>query len=1192
MTVRGVWAVIALMLAALAASPGVAAAATCPQPKPSYTGPCGPTFAVPTWTDAGGWSDPSQFSTIQLADVNGDGRDELLGRSDAGIQVWWFDTGVGQWRPQVDANATPLILSDFRSPRPGETPATDWTKPEFYSTIQTAHLREGPGAQVVANFADGMRVYAFRPGPGGSINGGSWRLASSKSRVLAAGASPARYLSLHAVDPVDSGYPVLTDQNLFWRYRLYAFSARSGHTTTGAPVSSLPQYYLDNMNAVMPGPFGFAASNVYRTPDGVGVQTALSGNSWLPLGPAPTSGFACQAAKQCSPLTDTASPDCPAGATNCFGSSPAYYESMTVGNHLRGRDDPNGYVLGRLSDGLHVYGLTSVAFNTLGWDDSIPVLKDLADPSTGLPPVGTWASIRTGDIDGDGKAEVLALDGNGLEAWTYQPGTKSWAKLPGTLGLTDPWPTHEEYASTIRVGDVDGDGRAEVVARGPYGIRTWFYNRRGTGGWERYLDSGYAPFPTAGQQNAFTELTAQAKVNGAIVQNAKSVRDAWAGESAPTQSDMTTLQARLGNIGGCTGLSPASPPSYQACTPPATSSGFTAADWLAVINEMLAESDAAYQVVGFFGQLDVMRQKLFIAAGAELPAIGDDLALQAAADTQATFDFQSLFAGILGIAASFAGIEAPELSAALWVGSELASTIPQSSPTAMSNGLQSSYAKLQDKFATMITETNASGDAQSQLVRQDEGLLQLVGELQRSGTWAMDTIGMGSAANQGFATWVYSALIPTVYERYQITNCRDGFDYGNGQCSPPTGLGVIGGGQDFTMIGPPHQIDRFGAEQVPCLVEQDYSGSDDVCTWTSPPADLMNRVWGPVPPNCSYVPGQSDTVWTFGCSVGADVAKTIGDNRWDFPTFSGDPDPYNAPGGFTAVAGAPIRLGRPRSGQRRAVHGRALLRGGVTVPRRLALDGATVKLDRLLFERRGRGELTRPYRGRAARSVTLRLRRAAPGVFTAARQGRRKVRVTLRRSGRRGRARIALRLGGTEFRAPHACHALPASLALDTAPLHLESRLVIRHGRVRHRLRLEHRVRCGRDARGNVDRLVLVRNRSVRLRRGLAVSLRGPRSVRPGTSVRYTARLRNRRDGGGRTASSLWDVTLNDLRRTRRIRELRRGRSRSVSFTRRVPATARTPFCVHVVATAAGARATRARTCAAVADARAPASTG
>jgi hypothetical protein len=61
--------------------------ADCPDPNPTYFDSCGPTFTPPAWGDAAGWDDPSKYSTIQLADVNGDGRDELLGRGDAGLEI-------------------------------------------------------------------------------------------------------------------------------------------------------------------------------------------------------------------------------------------------------------------------------------------------------------------------------------------------------------------------------------------------------------------------------------------------------------------------------------------------------------------------------------------------------------------------------------------------------------------------------------------------------------------------------------------------------------------------------------------------------------------------------------------------------------------------------------------------------------------------------------------------------------------------------------------------------------------------------------------------------------------------------------------------------------------------------------------------------------------------------------------------
>jgi hypothetical protein len=97
---RPFWATPALAALVVAVScalaPSVVAAAACPSADTSYMGNCGPQFAVPNWTDAGGWTDPAKYSTIQLADVNGDGSDELIARADSGVQIFRFDTTLGQ----------------------------------------------------------------------------------------------------------------------------------------------------------------------------------------------------------------------------------------------------------------------------------------------------------------------------------------------------------------------------------------------------------------------------------------------------------------------------------------------------------------------------------------------------------------------------------------------------------------------------------------------------------------------------------------------------------------------------------------------------------------------------------------------------------------------------------------------------------------------------------------------------------------------------------------------------------------------------------------------------------------------------------------------------------------------------------------------------------------------------------------
>ena len=304
---------------------------------------------------------------------------------------------------------------------------------------------------------------------------------------------------------------------------------------------------------------------------------------------------------------------------------------------------------------------------------------------------------------------------------------------------------------------------------------------------------------------------------------------------------------------------------------------------------MLSEAFFAENALDLIDDLKAVRQQLFITETPELTAIIGKLGLQAAANTSANFNFQSLFAGSFGVAASVLGVAEPEVSAALWVGSEIASMIPAGSPTA-SSSFQTTYTGLQDQFATMVSETEKSIAVQSQLIRQDEGLLELVGQLRSRGTWAIDSIGIGSAANQAFAAWVYQALLPTVYDRYHITSCFNGFltDFPtSSSCNAPAwGPGVLGTSgqglaQSFTTIAQPYDA----TNGVPC---QSDIGP---CIFSFPPSDLMQQVWGRVEPECSYQPGKADTAWTFGsCSAGVDAITSIGKNTWGFPERSGSPD--------------------------------------------------------------------------------------------------------------------------------------------------------------------------------------------------------------------------------------------------------------------------------------------------------------
>ena len=658
--------VLAALIVAIssAVGPSVAAGAACPSTDLSDTGNCGPWFTTPSWTDAAGWDDPSQYSTIQLADVNGDGSDELIGRGDAGLEVWRFDTKHGQWRPQVDAKGIPQFIRDFATPPPWQASNRQSPdRPQYYSTIQAADVDGGPGEEIIARFWDGMRVYRYDPPAGGiAIDGGTWTNTGAGyafSDNMGYGDDASLYSSIHIARFKQGDPPLLYGRGrgvnapmVLWKLEPDVHDNWErvpngpGLLTFSDPACSKPSCYL-TLQASDLAPAGRddptdAAEMLGRSDLGVSLYDEVQGYwSWLnedydatvdgspPFGDHPGSA-------------DFFYPDCPFsaggasgdGSADCAGSSPSYYETLTTAD-IDGVEGDE--LLARASDGLRVKKW--VPGPSGGKWDRLPTLTALAGAASSVAD-GMWGSIRTGDINKDGKQEVLALDGTALQAWTYNPTERSWNRLRPTTPLalaSDPWLTHPEYYSTIQTGDVDGDGRDDVVARGSFGIRTWFYDRRGTGGWERYQADGYPAFGTAAENSAFTALTALAGSKKVIDSDATSVRDAWAGENAPDPSDLTKLLTDLPAVADCTGLIAGDPPSYQACTPP-SDSGIEAGDWTTVVNTMLSEISDAYQVVRFFGDLDGMRQHLFVAEGSELPALGADLGLQQASGSTADFD--------------------------------------------------------------------------------------------------------------------------------------------------------------------------------------------------------------------------------------------------------------------------------------------------------------------------------------------------------------------------------------------------------------------------------------------------------------------------------------------------------------------------------------------------------------------------
>ncbi len=1264
------WAVVLSVMAlglVLAAS---ARAEDC-QPGPNgspgdyaYNGECGPEFESPGWGDGAGWRSPSQYSTIKLADITGNGQDELLARNSDGLEIWRFDASIGQWRPAIGADGLPEVLRDFRSPLPNEPPDSHGTDPMVYSSLQTAQVLGNGTESIVALFPDGVHTYDYIPPTGTrNIDSGHWvqEPVSGPSGNL----SPSQYLNMRVigVQPNVAAATIAIGDS-YWTHSGNGAPGTGTWDPTGlttrAPSSTNPAYYLDNRAAEWPVTGGdgthLRPANVYRTGDGISWQIYDPGQNICPYygeyndcshignrphvvwtgipGAGNPNGYT-------GPFSDKASPDCVPQALSCFGSDPSRYETLTVANQMRGPNDPDGYVLGRLGDGLHVYGTQ----DGITWDRSLPVLTALKDPPGKNPPVSEWSTIRTGDVTGDGRTGVLAVVSGQLEAWELKPngsGAWAWSQLPAAvpLNLGQSFEDNASYYSTIQVGPVAGSGYPDgVIARGPFGVRTWFYctggaspvpgcaGLHGQSGWTSFLPQDTSSYPqfTGAQAAAWTQLNAMAASDNLIGPNT-TVRTVWTGPDAPTDTQLGNLSNGLLVLARCSGETSANPPTYASCTPPAGSSGFGEGDWTAVVNETFREIYDARQVLSYFDQLNNIRRDAFLTNTATLPAIGSELQpLNGAAATPVTISPWAASAAGIGIAGALAAVVNPLAGVILAAASYAVGTVSSGTPAVQAPPFYGTYADLQSRFATAAAQADKTLEVQGGEARQNWNEMQLITQLTApGGPWnKMDGTGLESSMEEGLTLWAYQTLLPTLYDRYVITGCRGEKEVpGNTDCFFSNwGPVTLTNGSATTLQAPPSGNWNSGANGgagTPCWWH--WFDHYTRCDYTSPPTsngangqDLVTQVWGAVSNGCNYN-GSPLTKWTFGCSLGVPAQYSIdqaGDAYgWKFTTCTGDPV-VSAPDARD-VTGTPAAQGQcttPTGAATPGSDGDMQLSANAGPPPGFDVSSATL-------ESRGLLHATGPDAKTASSSpasplTTIHLsighgtQLAGGGRELGSAPGTPPATLVLSHNSH-GQPTLRFSLSRVGVAVPQACEELPASVSLSTSPFQVTTTLVLSNGHGTRTISLPSTWECVRDRGGTITTMRTIVPTQPAQRPGLRVFIRGPRTVIPGSTVSYTVELRNTRRGPrDRTMASLWNLTtrvhlmpgrsgqpapgVRFVAPTivRQVRELRRGRSKTLRILMRIPAalsgTNLQQVCVTAGATADAARSAFAQTCATLA---------
>ncbi|NMC70482.1 MAG: VCBS repeat-containing protein [Myxococcales bacterium] len=135
------------------------------------------------------------------------------------------------------------------------------------------------------------------------------------------------------------------------------------------------------------------------------------------------------------------------------------------GGHSDIDGDGRADVCGRAAAGWRCHASTGTGF---GDEIAGPALSD----ASGWADVTNYSTIRMGDIDGDGLADVCARANAAFYCWKSTGAGFSAAIEGPPLSDASGW-SAEPYLTTIRLADFNGDGRDDLCARAAAGWRCY-----------------------------------------------------------------------------------------------------------------------------------------------------------------------------------------------------------------------------------------------------------------------------------------------------------------------------------------------------------------------------------------------------------------------------------------------------------------------------------------------------------------------------------------------------------------------------------------------------------------------------------------------------------------------------------------------------------------------------------------------
>lgn len=710
----------------------------------------GELLQLPFWGDTN-WSQPEYYETVQAgrrpfnrtvqnADIDGDGRDELLVRGQAGISAYGFSPEIGQW----------VQLGDG----PNWNDKDGWNRQQYCRTMQTADVNGDGRAELLSLGNPTNYTYSYIPATR------DWEPFLKEITINDKGAleQECYYQTMQCAD-IDGDHVdellIRGPEGLYvWKY--YALTQ---------------EWRQESLFSLLSDAHGWNNAQYYATIQCADVDN--DGKAEL-LGRGPEGLYiwkfdpVAKTWSQLTVLTDMSD-------ANGWGNVTIPFYSTIQCADIDG--DGIVEVLGLIPlSPTKTAGMGAWKFIDNQWGHF-----ELA-PNWGWPVSDprcpTLETIQCADIDGDGQAELLWRNASGMQIfkmhqdymWRAHSVGPAWSDANG-------WSQVQHYATiqtarTLKPGDpgYTGDGthtQSILIGRASQGMQTYRYDTN-TKQWVNPTQ----PFPQymgTALENTFRKVPGVlglAELDGGI-----------RGHYNASPDNLSTWQNNL--YGGLAVNYDQSPRPNCLIPPPA---GISQADWNAVTWQIYWEMRWAQRVQEWYGH--IADQMLFYQVNkvAVLNIVGQKLQYQDGNTWEVTFSVLALLTGTLAsvlaapglgaaAAAAVVGIISRAFTDAIAAGSILSNG---GSFTEQYNGL---WLKLENGFSEMLTSlattqrTITGGTVSNVYQSGDYGLLRAIGHMVDKDIWrwTVENLGLVSEMTQGYATEVYKMLF-TSYQAHVATS--------------------------------------------------------------------------------------------------------------------------------------------------------------------------------------------------------------------------------------------------------------------------------------------------------------------------------------------------------------------------------------------------------------------------------------